>query len=127
MKKILKFSFFALAAVLMIGLASCSKDTDPADTDVFLGTYKGNIAYVKGLSESKSNANGSIIVSKVGATYSFVFSDGIPPLTGVKFEQKDDNTYVSVGDGLTGITITASTLNMLVSKDGATWTVSAKR
>ncbi len=127
MKKMMKFSLVALAAVLMIGVVSCSKDTDPADVDLFVGTYKGSISYVKGVEEGKTNANGSVTVAKVGSTYNFSFSDGIPALTGVKFEKKDDNTYVSIGSGLTGITITAKKLTMLVVKDGATWTANCSR
>ena len=127
MKQIFKFSFIALAAFVMIGLASCSKDTDPSDVDVFLGTYKGKITYLKVGDQLKSVDNGSVIVSKVGSTYNFAFSDGIPNINGVKFEKKDDNTYISVGSGLTGITITKSKLNMLVTKDGATWTANCSR
>ena len=127
MKEFLKLSLIALTSVLMMGLASCSKDTDPADVDLFLGKYNGNVSYLKVGGESKSNTNGSVTVSKVGSTYNFVFSDGIPALTGVKFEKKDDNTYVSIGSGLTGITITKSKLTMLVAKDGATWTANCSR
>lgn len=127
MKQFFKFSFIALAAFVMIGLASCSKDTDPADVDVFVGTYKGKITYLKAGEELKSKDDGSVIVSKVGATYNFAFSDGIPDINGVKFEKKDDNTYVSIGSGLTGITITKSKLNMLVVKDGATWIANCSR
>ncbi|HOH96638.1 MAG TPA: hypothetical protein PK638_05600, partial [Candidatus Enterocola sp.] len=92
MKLLLKLSLAALVAVVILGLGSCSKDTDPADVDLFIGTYKGKISYIKVGEQSKSNTNGSVIVSKVGSTYNFVFSDGIPALTGVKFEKKDDNT-----------------------------------
>ncbi len=127
MKRNLKFSLLAVVAVFMLGLASCSKDTDPADVDVFLGKYNGSISYAKSGEETKTNSNGSVTVSKVGSTYNFIFSDGIPDLTGVKFEKKDDNTYISVGSGLTGITISANSLNMLVVKDGATWTANCSR
>jgi hypothetical protein len=66
-------------------------------------------------------------VVKVDDTYSFDFGSGIPNITGVKFQKQDENTYISVGDGVTGITVTAHTLKMLVSKDGATWTADCTR
>lgn len=127
MKKNLNFLLVALATVLMIGVVSCSKDTDPADVDFFVGTYKGNISYLKIGGDKKSIADGKVIVSKVGDTYHFAFSDEIPAITGVKFEKKDDNSYVSIGSGLTGITIKADKLTMLVAKDGATWTANCSR
>lgn len=128
MKLLLKLSLVALITVFVFGLSSCSKDTDPADVDVFIGTYKGRVSYTKVGEESKSNNDGSVTVTKVGSTYNFIFSDGIPALTGVKFAKKDDNTYVSIGlEGGTGITITQSKLTMLVLKNGATWGADCSR
>lgn len=105
---------------------SCKKDKDPATTDFFVGTYNGSISYDKG-ETSISNSTGKITVSKVGETYNFYFGSNIPDITGVKFEKQGDNTYVSIGSGITGITIDASTLKMLVSKDGATWKANCTR
>lgn len=105
---------------------SCKKDTDPADKDFFVGTYNGSISYKKDAT-SITNSDGKVTVSKVGETYNFYFGSNIPDITGVKFEKQGDNTYVSIGSGLTGITIDASSLKMLVSKDGATWTADCKR
>ncbi len=113
---------------MSITLASCSSDTDPADVDVFLGTYKGQIGYVNVSPAKNISANdGQVIVKKVGSSYSFYFNNDIPDLTGIKFEKKDDNTYVSIGTGLTGITISASKLNMLVVKGTETWTANCTR
>ncbi|MGI6074713.1 MAG: hypothetical protein ACOYEA_08770 [Fermentimonas sp.] len=127
MKLLSKISLLALATFMMVGLSACSDDTDPADVDVFVGNYKGKISYVKLGEETKSNENGTVNVSKVGDTYNFIFSDGIPSITGVKFEKKDDNTFISIGSGLTGITITENKLVMGVAKDGATWTANCTR
>lgn len=124
MKTKLKISLIALLAVLTFGFTSCSED--PADSDFFVGKYKGSVSYVD-KDKSIANKNGSVTVIKVGSTYNFDFSDKIPSITGVKFEKKDDNTYVSIGSGLTGITISADNLNMLVVKDGATWTADCSR
>ncbi|MBN8784417.1 MAG: hypothetical protein ABS85_12335 [Sphingobacteriales bacterium SCN 48-20] len=128
MKKFLKY-FSIAAVVLMAGMVfvSCSKDDDPADNDVFVGTYNGRVTYQNG-SESKSNDNGKVTVVKVGSDYNFVFSDGIPDLTGVRFRKDGDNTVVSVDEDVTKIIrITASSLTIGYAKDGATWTADCNR
>lgn len=119
----------AIACILMVSLtfASCSKDTDPTESDLFVGTYTGPCTYTKGVDKIITANDAKVRVTKVGGTYNFFFDNGIPDITGVKFEKKDDNTYVSVGSGLTGITISAKKLNMLVIKDGATWTADCSR
>ncbi|MNK15147.1 hypothetical protein D3C87_332820 [compost metagenome] len=124
MKNIVKILgvFLIITTVMM----SCKKDTDPATKDFFVGTYKGSVSYAKDGSTITSS-DGKITVSKVGETYNFFFGNNIPDITGVKFEKQGDNTYVSVGSGLTGITIDASTLKMFVAKDGATWTADCTR
>ena len=128
MKKLRKY-FSIAAVVLMAGMVfvSCSKDDDPADNDVFVGTYNGRVTYQNG-SESKSNDNGKVTVVKVGSDYNFVFSDGIPDLTGVRFRKDGDNTVVSVDEDVTKIIrITASSLTIGYAKDGATWTADCNR
>lgn len=107
-------------------MIACKKDTDPADKDFFVGTYKGSVSYNKD-GNNITSSDGKVTVSKVGETYNFYFGNGIPDITGVKFEKSGDNSYVSIGSGVTGITINASTLKMLVSKDGATWTADCTR
>lgn len=124
MKKTVQIlSMLLIALTVMI---SCKKDTDPADRDFFVGTYKGSVSYRNGESTITST-DGKVTVSKIGETYNFYFGNNIPDITGVKFEKSGDNTYVSVGSGVTGITIDASTLKMLVSKDGQTWTANCTR
>lgn len=107
-------------------MIACKKDKDPATTDFFVGTYKGSVSYNKD-GTTITSSDGKITVSKVGETYNFFFGNNIPDVTGVKFEKSGDNTYISIGSGVTGITINASTLKMLVSKDGATWTADCTR
>ena len=53
MKKMMKFSLVALATVLMIGVVSCSKDTDPADVDLFVGPTKEAFLTLKALKKAK--------------------------------------------------------------------------
>lgn len=124
MKNIVKIlSLFLVVTTVMM---SCKKDKDPATADFFVGTYKGSVSYNKD-GTSITSQDGKVTVTKVDDTYSFFFGSGIPDVKGVKFEKQDDNTYVSIGDGLTGIKINASSLVMLVSNDGATWTANCDR
>jgi len=116
----------ALLIATLIFTIGCSKDDDPADNDFFVGTYNGNITFNNG-SETITDSDGRVTVVKVGDSYSFDFGSNIPNITGVKFQKKDDNTYVSIGDGITGITVTASTLKMLVSNNKGTWTADCTR
>lgn len=117
------FSLFLITITIMI---SCKKDKDPATTDFFVGTYNGSVSYNKDGSTITSS-DGRVTVTKIGDSYSFYFGNNIPDITGVKFEKSGDNTYVSIGNGVTGITIDASSLKILVSKDGATWTANCTR
>jgi hypothetical protein len=67
-------------------------------------------------------------VTKVGTRYDFRFSDGIPDLTGVEFEKKDDNTMVSVGSSGTGlITINKDKLVIGFTRDNKAWTADCTR
>ena len=115
-----------IIATLMLAVA-CSKDDDPADNDFFVGTYNGTITYNSGDGETITDDDGRVTVVKVDDSYSFDFGSGIPNITGVKFQKQDDNTYISVGEGLTGITVTASSLKMLVANDNGTWTADCSR
>lgn len=124
MKNLVKI--LSLLLIVTTVTMSCKKDKDPATTDFFIGTYKGSVSYNKD-GDSITSQDGKITVTKVGDSYNFFFGSGIPDIKGVKFEKQDDNSYVSVGSGLTGIKIDARTLVMLVSKDGATWTANCTR
>ncbi|ETZ24700.1 hypothetical protein [Pedobacter sp. V48] len=124
MKKTMRiFSLLLIATTVMI---ACKKDTDPADKDFFVGTYRGSISYQKD-DNTITSSEGKVTVSKVGETYNFFFGNNIPDIKGVKFEKSGDNNYVSVGSGVTGISINASTLKVLVSNNGATWTADCTR
>ncbi len=46
MKKVLRiFSILFCLLMTTAVFTSCSNDTDPADVDLFVGTYKGHIGY----------------------------------------------------------------------------------
>jgi len=124
MKNLMKL--FALTFLTVTLFSACSKDDDPADNDLFVGTYTGSINYTSG-DVSKSNDEGTVRVVKVGNNYNFIFSDDIPDLKGVKF-MKDENSVISVGnDESKYIRITASSLTIAFTKDGQVWTANASR
>lgn len=128
MKNLLK-SLGILSLFLLVGfsLTSCSDDDDPADNVFFIGTYEGAVSYTKGL-ETKSNPKGTVRVVKVGGdNYNFVFSDDIPSIEGITIE-KGKNTSIDLGfDEGHFIRINDKDLNISYGKDGAIWTVTAKR
>lgn len=124
MKTQIKF----LAVLLMMPLLflACSKDDDPADNDLFVGTYNGTISYNSG-STSIRTETGKVTVIKTGNNYNFKFSDGISDLNGVEF-QKNENEAVSVGNDVSKyIRITAGKLNIAYSANGAIWTADCTR
>lgn len=124
MKNTLKIFGVLLLSVFVF--AACSKDTSPADRDVFLGKYNGTISYT-GDGENVASTNGSVTVAKAGNNYNFIFSNGIPNLTGVQFN-KDGETLISVGSNESNyIRVTASTLRILYLKDGNVWTANCER
>ena len=128
MKKL--FTLVTLVCISLVAFSSisCSKNDDPADNDLFVGTYKGKISYTNG-QDQKAADNGSVTVVKTGNDYYFRFSDGIEDLKGVSFKKEGDNTLVNVDlkDGLKVIRINASSLNILYTTDGKTWIANAKR
>ncbi|NLR82422.1 hypothetical protein [Chitinophaga eiseniae] len=125
MKSMLKIVGILLLAAIVF--ASCSKNTDPADTDIFAGTFRGKIGYIDN-EKNISQANGSVFVTKIDTRYDFRFSDGIPDLTGVQFEKKDANTLTSVGSDGTGlITINKDKLVIGFTRNGRTWTADCNR
>ena len=129
MKKILSIVTLICLLVVAVSSISCSKKDDPADNDLFVGTYKGKIAYVDNNGEKKSADNGSVTVIKAGGDYYFRFSDGIPDLKGVSFKKDGDHMLVNLDfkDGVQVIRINASSLFIQYTKDKKTWTANAKR
>ena len=122
------FKIFATFILAVFVFAACSKDTSPADRDIFVGTYNGSISYnAIGDANDVAATNGTVRVVKVGNNYNFIFSNGIPDITGVEFS-KDASTLVSVGSTQSNyIRVTASTLKILFLKDGNLWTADCTR
>ena len=128
MKKLFTLVTLICISIVAFSSISCSKNDDPADNDLFVGTYKGKISFLKG-EEKKSFDNGSVTVVKTGNDYYFRFSDGIEDLKGVSFKKEGDNRLVNIDfeDGVKYIKIDASSLTMLYTTEGKTWTANAKR
>lgn len=116
-----------LSLLVVFASMSCSKDDDPADNDIFVGTYEGSIYYADG-DELKAVEEGSVRVVKLsGDTYNFNFSDGIPSLNSIKMT-KGDNSTIFFSDGTLGtISISASKLTMNYHSNGKTWTADTTR
>ena len=128
MKKIFTLVTLICLSIVAFSSISCSKKDDPADNDLFVGTYKGKITYLEG-KEKKTVDNGAVTVVKAGNDYYFRFSDGIPDLKGVSFKKEGDNTLVNIDlqEGVKLIRINASSLNIFYTQDGKTWTANANR
>ena len=128
MKKIFTLVTLVCLSIVAFSSISCSKKDDPADNDLFVGTYKGKISYSDG-KEKKAADNGSVTVVKAGNDYYFRFSDGIPDLKGVSFKKEGDNTLVNIDlqKGVKLIRIDASSLKILYTQDGKIWTANGDR
>ena len=128
MKKIFTLVTLICLSIVAFSSISCSKKDDPADNNLFVGTYKGKISYSDG-KEKKAADNGSVTVVKAGNDYYFRFSDGIPDLKGVSFKKEGDNTLVNIDlqEGVKLIRIDASSLKTLYTQDGKIWTANGNR
>lgn len=128
MKKIFTLVTLVCLSIVAFSSISCSKKDDPADNNLFVGTYKGKISYSDG-KEKKAADNGSVTVVKAGNDYYFRFSDGIPDLKGVSFKKEGDNTLVNIDlqKGVKLIRIDASSLKILYTQDGKIWTANGNR
>ena len=125
---VLRKKLLSLLAVISLGvlvLASCSKDDDPKDNDLFVGTYKGRVSYSNG-DESISNNDGSVTVVKVGDKYTFNFSDGIPSIKNKEIK-KGQNSFTLDWDEGSIITIDESKLTINMIKGGELWSANLTR
>lgn len=124
-------TFFKLSSLLLLAFVvtvSCSDDDDPADNNLFVGTYNGTIGYTEDGSDTDiTTEDGRVTVVKVDDNYRFDFSDGIPSLTGLEMEE-DQNVLVLIGDDGTGtVRIDAGKLDIVYTRDGETWTADCTR
>lgn len=108
-------------------LVSCSDDDSPADSDVFIGRYDGRVTYSNGESYTEEN-DGWVEVVKVGNNYNFLFSNGIPEISGVEFES-DGEVLINVGaTEIKLIRVTANSLQIVYQEnENDVWTASCTR
>ena len=92
MKSILKI--FGILCLSIFVFTACSDDDDPVNNDFFIGRYNGKVSY-KSADETKTSDNGHVQVVKVGDKYNFLFSDGIPNITGVEIEKNENSQMIS--------------------------------
>lgn len=114
MKKFIKTSgiLFFIAALII----SCSKDNDPTDDNLFVGTYNGSVSYSDDDTDITTD-DGRVTLVKVGDSYNFDFSDGIPSLKNIKME-KNQNILI---DNTGTIRIDEGNLIIAYSVDGEIW------
>ena len=125
MKSLIKI--FLLLFVTATVFTACSKDDDPADNDLFVGTYKGDVGYISG-ETTISAEDGSVTVVKTGDDYYFRFSNNIPDLKGVEFRREGDNVLITVGDDEAKyIRIDASSLVIRYTNGDAAWSATCER
>lgn len=121
MKTSLKLLSIFFMTVLV---TSCSKNDDPVDDNLFVGTYNGSVSYTESDNNTDiSTDDGKVTVVKVGNTYNFDFSDGIPSLNGVKME-KNQNVLIS-SDGT--IKIDEGVLIIAYSDNNEVWGANCSR
>lgn len=122
MRKMLKYLGIML---LLAGLIfCCSKENDPTDDNLFVGTYNGRVTYTDTEANTDiSTDDGRVTLVKVGDSYNFDFSDGIPSLKGVKMK-KNQNILVNTAGT---IKIDEGNLTIAYSEGEETWGANGTR
>lgn len=123
-----------LLLAFLCGVApACSNDDDsasPASAYVELpsnvvGKFTGDLSYTKpGTMPIANSGDGTATLTKTGdKTYSVSFSDGVPTITGLRFQSGTTGSYATVSsDGSTaGMTLSSNNLAVSVTKGSETW------
>ncbi len=127
-------SIFAVCVCAMLSLAACGgKDSNPQPTTGgpvelptnVLGTFTGVATYTKpGTTAIVNNSNAKATLTKTGdKTYSIMFSDNIPTITNLTFQDTGGGVYGSLGEDGTGAGVGVSAKGMAIgyTKDTAGW------
>lgn len=111
-------NYIGLVLLVATTAFSCSKDNDPTDDNLFVGTYDGSISYSEPDSETNiTTEDGRVTVVKVGDNYRFDFSKGIPSINGITMEKNQNILINSSGS----IKIDEGELIIAYSEEGETW------
>jgi hypothetical protein len=127
MKTISKFLSAAVVAIALIS-TSCSKDKVVALPSENVTSYTGDLGYTGSSLPIANPGNGKATISQSGTNVTISFSDGVPSISGIKF-QKSGSNYVSVSEdgSVAGISFSGDNVSIGVTKDGGTWSFSGKR
>lgn len=92
------------------------------------GTYNGSLTYVSSLGKVVTSINAKATISKEEKTYTILFSNDVPSLKGLIFNN-DGGSYVTISksNSVSGIDIDGEDLSVVVTKDGNTWAFSGER
>ncbi len=117
---------------------ACSSDDDASPASAFVelpstvvGTFTGDLSYTKpGAMPISNSGDGTATLTKTGdKTYSISFSDGVPTITGLKFQSASSGSYATVAsDGSTaGMTLSSNSMAVSVTKGTETWGFSGSK
>ena len=85
--------FIMLIAIVTFAIVSCKKDISlPSGS---LTTYVGDLAYTPTSGMPIANTSGTATISGSKGSYTVSFSDGVPSLTGLKFDKESGGNYAS--------------------------------
>ncbi len=111
-------NYIGIVLLITTVTISCSKDNDPTDDNLFVGTYDGTISYSELESETNiTTEDGRVTVVKVGDNYRFDFSNGIPSINGITMEKNQNILINSSGS----IKIDEGELLITYTEEGETW------
>lgn len=133
----LKSFAITLATLFCLTLFSCQKDEVPTDNNnnttvnipsSSLTTYEGSLNYTSASGQYVSTIDATATIEKNGSTYSISFSDNVPTITGLVFENRDGE-YASLNssNSMSGIVIDDEDLDIGVTSDGNTWAFSGSK
>jgi len=133
----LKSSLLILITLVCLTLVSCSKDDDPVidpGTEVTtipsssLTSYSGSLNYTGSNGQVVNSINGVATIEKDGSAYRITFSDNVPGLGNLIFENTDgEYTSLNSSGSMSGIVIDGEDLDIGVIHDGSSWSFSGAK
>jgi len=131
-----KFLILSLVSLTFFSFMSCDDDEpmimdDGSTTSLpaaVVTTYEGDLVYTSATGEVITALDGEAEIRKSGSSYIIEFSDGVPDLTGLNFNN-EDGSYATVGGGssVAGIVIDGDDLDIGATQNGNTWAFSGSK